>query len=208
MAHYYTPETRNITRLFRTATMEQVVAGSDWYADAHRIADSFATKYGVSVDVAAGIIAALSPLQSYGANINLAARFLAAGGLHSGYLSVGLGKARAILAGADIESTLKGLKIINFYRSIATAGAEGTCIDRHAYSLAVNVRLFDESMPGLSPKRYAEVAERYARAARILSREYGVTITPAQVQAVTWVLWRAKFWAVGAFDKHEHALAA
>ena len=202
MTNTHVPQTRHITRLFRTATPEQIVAGAAWYEDAHEVATALATKNGVTLEVAAGVLAALSPLQSWGANVNLAARFLAAGGLHAGYLSVGLAKARAILAGADPVVTLAGDKTVNFYKSIVTRGREGVTIDRHAWSLAVNVRYAEGNIPTIKGKRYAHAVEAYKRAARILSREYGIEITPAQVQAVTWVLWRNKFWSVGAFDSH------
>jgi hypothetical protein len=202
MTTTHTPRTANITRLFRTATVEQIAAGADWYRDAHEIATALAAKNDVSVEIAAGVIAALSPLQSWGANVNLAARFLAAGGLNAGYLSVGLAKGRAILAGADILSTLKGSKIQNFYLGILTSGESGVCVDRHAYSLAVNHRFAEGNIPSLSGKRYAATVAAYESAARILSREYGVKFTPAQIQAVTWVLWRNKFWSAGAFDGH------
>lgn len=199
---YKTPLTRNITRLFRTATTEQIVAGADWYRDAHEVAAALGAKNDVPVAVAAGVIAALSPLNSWGSNVNLAARFLAAGGLHAGYLSMGLAKARAILAGAPIEATLNGDKIRNFYRSIITEGTEGVCIDRHSYAVAVNERLPETGMPNLKGKRYEAVADCYRRAAKILSREYDTPLTPAQVQSVTWTQWRRMFWADGAFDGH------
>lgn len=200
MAKYTTPSTRNVTRIFREATAEQVQAGMDWYADARRVANVYAERYGVSVEVAAGIIAALSPLNSWGNNLNLAARFLEAGGLDAGYLKANLAKARAILAGADPVQTLSGLKVTNFYRSIVSAGADGVCIDRHAYCLATNDRSASNDVPGLSGKRYAELVECYVRAAKILSREMGQTITPAVVQSVTWTVWRNKWWSAGAFD--------
>ena len=200
MAKYSTPSTRNVTRIFREATPEQIEAGIDWYADARRIAGVFAEQYGVTVEVAAGVIAALSPLNSWGANVNLASRFLAAGGLDAGYLRANLAKARRILAGDDILSTLSGLKVTNFYRSIISAGEDGVCIDRHAYSLAVNDRSVSNDIPSLSPKRYAEVAECYVKAARILSRELGMPLAPAVVQSVTWTVWRNKWWSAGAFD--------
>lgn len=200
MAKYIAPSTRNVTRIFREATAEQVQAGMDWYADARRIAGVFADRYGVTVEIAAGVIAALSPLNSWGANLNLAARFLDAGGLDAGYLKANLAKARAILAGAEIESTLSGLKVTNFYRSIVSAGREGVCIDRHAYCLATNDRAVSNDVPSLSPKRYAELVECYVRAAKILSRELGEAITPAVVQSVTWTVWRNKWWSAGAFD--------
>lgn len=200
MATFSTPSTRNITRIFREATPEQIEAGIDWYADARRIAGVLAEQYDVTLDVAAGVIAALSPLNSWGSNVNLTARFLAAGGLDAGYLKANLAKARRILAGEAIKPTLSGLKTQNFFDSIVSAGADGICIDRHAYCLAVNDRSVSNDVPSLSPKRYAEVAECYTRAARILSRELGMVLTPAVVQSVTWTVWRQKFWSAGAFD--------
>lgn len=196
------PNVQHITRLFRTATPEQVEAGAEWYADAYKIADAFATKYDVTIPQAAGVIAALSPLNSWGANVSLAARFLS-GTRHSGYLSVGLTKARNILAGYDILETLKSDKISNFYRSILSSGThpDAVTVDRHAYDIAVNVRHNDETRPSIGKGRYREVVACYVRAAQILSKEYEMAISPAQVQSVTWVLHRAKFWAEGAWDK-------
>ena len=196
-----TPSTRNITRLFRTATTEQISAGADWYLDAHKIASDLAVANGVTLDVAAGVIAAVSPLNSWGANINLAGRILASQGKHSGgYLAVGVDKANAIINGAPILATLRGEKISNFFLSITTQGREGVTIDRHAWSLAVNFRYPDASLPTLKGKRYALAVDAYKRASKILSRELEADLTPAQVQAVTWVLWRNKFWAEGAWD--------
>jgi hypothetical protein len=203
MAKYIKPSTRNITRLFRTATLEQIIAGADWYENARLVADALAVKYGVDLDIAAGVIAAVSPLNSWGANVNLAARILEHGGLHAGYLKLGLAKARNILAGQDIERTLNGQKTINFYRAIRTAGAEGVCIDRHAYSLAVNTRFAEGNIPTLKGAHYDETAECYIRAARILSAEYDIALTPAQVQSVTWTLWRNKFWSETAWDSYQ-----
>jgi hypothetical protein len=207
MASYIAPSTRNITRLFRTATAEQIADGAAWYAEANELATTWAERFNLSVETVAGVIAALSPLMSWAANVGLAERFLVAGGLEEGYLKANLAKARAILAGADPIATLGGLKVTNFYLGIVSRGAEGVCVDRHAYSLAVNTRFPDGTIPSLSPKRYAEVADTYRNAAAILRRE-GHDVTAAQVQSVTWVLWRQKFWAVGAWDRKTEALAA
>ncbi len=194
---YAKPSVRNMTRLFRTATPEQITAGSAWYAEAHGIAAGWAKRYGVSVSVAAGVLAALSPNNSWAANVKLAERFIAAGGLTAGYFRQGLTKASRILAGEDPLSVLGGLKITNFYLSILTEGREGVCIDRHAASLAANVRQTEGVH--LTPKQYAEHADAYKRATAILQRE-GYAVTVAQVQSVTWTLWRNRFWAEGAFD--------
>lgn len=202
MATWIEPQTRNITRLFREASISDITEGSQWYADAFKLADALGVKYGYPVETTAGVIAALSPLQSWGANVNLAARFLDAGGLTSGYLSEGLRKAQAILDGAAPLTILTSSKVSNFYRSIVSAGMDGVCIDRHAYCLAVATRYPDGDIPTLTPKRYARVAECFKRAARILSKEYDFSISPAQVQSVTWVLWRRKFWSENAFNTH------
>jgi len=194
------PSTRNITKLFRQATPDQISAGLDWYRDAHDIAGGLASEHGTTIEVTSGVIAALSPLNSWVSNVGLAGRFLAAGGLDAGYLSTGLRKAQAILDGADIIPTLSGEKTQNFYRSIMTAGADGVTIDRHSWSLSVNIRYSDDNFPSLRGKRYALAVAAHERAARILSKEYGMLITPAQTQATTWTLWRLKFWSAGAFD--------
>jgi len=187
-----TPMVRRILSVYRSATAAQLDAGTNWYSDAHGIASDYALAHNVTTEVAAGIIAALSPMQSYGANLNLARRFLASKGtLDHGYLSLGLGKARDIYNGSDILPTLNGDKVKNFYQSIVTAGKDGVTIDRHAYCLAIGERAKNVN---LTPKRYALVASAYVRAAEIAG------ITPAEIQAVTWVVWRQRYWAVGAFD--------
>lgn len=202
-----TPRTAHVTRVFRSATPDQIAGALDWYADAHRIALILAERHGVSVEVSAGIIAALSPLNGWGANVNLAARFLDAGGLTSGYLSLGLSKATRILAGARPETILTSNKIAAFYAGIVSAGeTDIVTVDRHAYDIAVNKRHNDDTRPKLSDKRYAETADVYRRAARILSRETGTPMYAAQVQSITWVSWRARWWSEGAYDSHEIAV--
>lgn len=194
--------TRNITAVFRSADADLIAEGIAWYADANRIADALATKYDVPMHVAAGVLAALSPLNSWGNNVNIGARMLASGGtLDSGYLKANLAKARAIMATGSLDA-LSGLKVTNFYQSIISAGAEGVTIDRHAWCIAHNDRSRTNDIPKLSPKRYAEIADKYRRAAVILSAEYGMPLSPAVVQAVTWVVWRRRYWGAGAFDTY------
>lgn len=193
------PNTRNITRVFRKASLAEVQAGRGWYLAAHKIAGDLAVQYGVTREVAAGVLAATSPLNGWGPNVRLAGKVLAAGGTKTdGYLGLGLRKANAIIGGADPVATLKGHKTVNFYRSILTAGAEGVTVDRHAFSIAVGERVINT--PSLSGKRYEEVAQYYRRAAVILSKEYGMELSAATVQAVTWVAFRRMYWAEGAFD--------
>ena len=203
----HTPATRNVTSVFRTATPEQIAAATDWYADAHRIAEVLAERHDVTLATAAGVIAALSPLNSWGHNVNLAARFLATpGGLTSGYLTANLTKARRILNGERPEDVLTSGKVGAFYEGIVRAGnTDRVCVDRHAWSVAVNHRYAEGNIPKLTVKRYEAAQDAYRKAARILSREYGIRLTAAQVQSVTWIVWRARYWAEGAFDSHDIA---
>lgn len=202
MSATLTASTRNVTRVFRLASAEHRTAGLDWYAVANDTAKEFAATYGVTVEVAAGVIAATSPLNSWGANVKIARRMIQSGGtLDSGYLGVGLAKARRIMAGEDVLSVLTSDKVRAFYNNIVSRGMSAdVTIDRHAFDIAVNVRHNDDTRPNIGKARYRETVEVYRRAARILSREAGEEISAAQVQAITWVAWRARYWSEGAFD--------
>lgn len=191
--------TRNITSVFRSATPEQFSKGLTWYDVAADAAEDLSLRYGVTVDVAAGIIAALSPNNSWGHNLRLAERFIAEGGLSEGYFGAQLAKARDILAGADIMHTLgaSARKTQNFYRSIVTRGREGMTIDRHAYAIATDTR---GETPSLGVAKYAALVAGYERAAKAIKRAGLGDFTPAQVQAITWVAWRDRFWAAGAWE--------
>jgi hypothetical protein len=182
---------QNIVDVYLSATPEQIAAGEHWYDAAQEFAQ-YLTVYGVTVEQAAGIIAALSPMNSWGANKMLAEKFIANGGLEGGYLGVGLRKAAAILAGEDIVSTLKSNKIVNFYLNIM--GEDGVTCDRHAIDIAMNTRHTDKTRPGLTDKRYNAIADAYREAAA----QFG--IKASVMQSITWTAWRNRYWAEGAYD--------
>ena len=52
---------REIVAKFTLATSQEVQLGCDWYPSALAIAGRIACKYGLRTEVAAGVIAALSP---------------------------------------------------------------------------------------------------------------------------------------------------
>ena len=191
---------RNVTRVFRLSTHEHLAAGLSWYRDAHDIALGLSAISGVQVNRVAGILSAFSPLNSWGSNVNGAARFLRSGGTSGGHTVANVNKARAILAGADNAKTLRGLKTVAFAELILSAGQSASvCIDRHAYDIATNTRNTDATR-NITDKRYRLSAAAYRGAAVILSRELGFTISGAQVQAVTWLTWRARYFSAGVFD--------
>lgn len=187
----------NILAVFNTVDLADASVGVEWYAEAFALCHELAAETGYSPEQVAGVIAATSPLNEWGQNTRLAARILRAGGLTSGYLGTGLRKCDAILAGADIEATLNGQKIVNFYRSIVSGGADGVCIDRHAHDIAAGRRYADAERPSIGKRLYESMAAAYVIAAERLQGE-GLAITPAEVQSVTWEAWRAEWKGVRA----------
>lgn len=186
------PLTRRATTTYRNATPQQVEAGHSWYPEAHQVAASQAGTYGVTIEVAAGVLAALSPRLGWGPNVMLAERMLATGGtLDRGGLGRSLAQARAIHAGADPDEVLRGPKTHAFYHAILTAGdSETPVIDRHAWDMLTGRR----GAPPPTNRQYRDAAAKMRRAAEILG------VTAHQAQAVTWLVHRAKHWKPGAFD--------
>lgn len=187
-----TPLTRRATTTYRKATPTQIEAGHRWYEEAHLVAASQVGTYGVTIEVAAGVLSALSPRLGWGPNVMLAERMLATEGtLNRGGLGRSLAQARAIYAGADPDEVLRGLKTNAFYHAIITGGETGTpVIDRHAWDMLVGKR-------GATPptnRQYRLAAATMTRAAEILGQPVHA------VQATTWLAHRRKFWNEGAFD--------
>jgi hypothetical protein len=204
------PRTRNVTRIFRQATPDQLAAGRDWYARARRLAEELAYRLPEShrhhgdVERAAAVIAVLSPRVSWPLNVRLARQAYSLAAVNSqasqyapnlrGALPANSWKAARLLATAEpTGSIVRGPKVTAFWFTIANPwSAEAVVIDRHAVDVTLN-RTTDDATRGMIIGRkggYAMVAEVYRRAARILSRESGEAITPAEVQAVTWLVWR------------------
>ena len=97
----------------------------------------------------------------------------------------------------DPLDILGGRKVRAFYSAILTSGlTDQVVIDRHAYDLAEDTR---GSHLSLTDKRSRVTAENYRNAAKRLQRS-GTMITACQLQATTWLTWRARYWAEGAWD--------
>jgi len=185
----------NILAVYKSASAEQIAQGMEWYSVANSTANAFAQQSGYSLDQCAAVIAAVSPNNGWGANKRLAGKVIDAKGTkRDGYFKANLDKANRILAGEAIEEVLTSQKVGAFYAGIATNGmTDVVCVDRHAYCIAINDRSVTNSV-SLTPKRFNLVADAYREAAELIG------ITGAQVQAITWVVWRQRYWAEGAFD--------
>lgn len=195
-----TASTRNILRTLRGAISAngetKIISMRDWYRRAARLAMELDP---TNPRRAAAVIAVLSPRTSWPMNVRLArqAYYLHLTQGWNGVLTLPtLGdharKAARLLSGENPDSVVSGPKVTAFFRTIADPTLTGAVVvDRHAIDVAFG-RVTSDSVraPFLTARRYGEVAGKYERAAKIISRETGETWLPSEVQAVTWAHWR------------------
>jgi hypothetical protein len=212
-----TPTTANILRVFRAASADHVRQGREWYRRAHQAARELAAMGDGDVVRAAAVIAVLSPSTPWHRNVALARKAYAMaadgatfddivtresqGGHGLGTKGDSARKAAALVLGGDPHAIVSGPKVVPFWLRIADAASGDTTyrsvvVDRHAYDIAVGI-VTDDRTRGLALGRVGgtrEVQLRYAHAAAVLRRTgEAPDITPAELQAVTWVAWRALF---------------
>jgi hypothetical protein len=181
------PNSARIVDVWRQATVSELVEGLDWYKDANALAVRLSP---ADPAAAAGVIAALSPMMSWGQNVILAERAYV-DGKASGALFSNVAKANRILSGERPEDVLGGDKVRAFYGVIADPTSDAVVVDRHAFDIAVGRVTNNESRQALGRKGvYESFARAYVRAAKTISRETGMDVSPSQVQAVTWTVWR------------------
>lgn len=179
--------TQNIIATLMEATEVEIEAGKRWYLDANELSWTLQGPGGVAM--AAGVIAALSPKMPWGRNKELAVRAFADGHA-SGTLGHSVRCANRILGGEDPLDVLKGDKVRNFYLSIM-GGTHSVTIDRHALEVYLGKRFLDADRPRVGKRLYREASEAYIAAADdSVARDHD--LTPVQVQAITWLVWRRK----------------
>lgn len=185
----------NILAVFFTACTAEVCEGREWYSNANEYACELAIRYNVHVETAAGVIAALSPNNRWSRNLVDAESMIkvhANGGnlddLKVATFNKNKAKAITILEGGDPLITLGGRKVRAFYECIM--GHDSVCVDGHAYSIWLGQRVPTTKTPSISAKLYGQIAGDYRIATEQINNITGEHFTPAQVQAVTWVVWR------------------
>ena len=196
--------TRNIAGMLQLASQADILAGVDWYARAHKLAVRFIHAYdGLTLGQAVGVIAALSPNNKWTRNCVDAEAMIKAWHMGADPLSVKVctfnpnkAKAAAILAltADDLETDtiaeiLNGRKVVAFYRSIM-GDPDAVCVDGHAYAVWLGERIPTTQTPSIGVKLYADIARAYQLVAKRSHELCGTTLTPTQVQAVTWVTYR------------------
>lgn len=169
---------RNITRAFRKATPAHMAAGLGWYAEAYRVA---AQIWPERPDLAAGVIAALSPRCQWSTNQVWAAAVVHAARTGQACPAVHTTAMRAhawrIANGEAPLDVLNGPKVRAFWANIM-GDTNAVTVDVWAVFVATGSK---DAAQISTPARYAAVAAAYRRAAAILG------VTPREVQAATWV---------------------
>ncbi len=179
-----TKSVNNILKIYRQHT---TVKTTNWYWEANKYAQYLADKYEVSLSVACGVIASLSPLKRWDENKRIAESFLRNGrGEHT---KLFLDKARQIKeSDGDVETIaviLSGNKIISFFINILEPDQQNfVTIDRHALSIVLGRSVADGEYRGMTLKQY----EFFVSAYHIAGKKAG--ISPVVMQSITWETWR------------------
>lgn len=165
---------QNIIDIYDLASPGQLEAGQTWYDTALDQCHELAIIHGLDVETVVGVVAALSPRTQWSVNIRFAHEVIL--GNYKGKLSANVEKAVRIIEGVDV---LAGPKVTNFKRNILGDKLSVT-VDTWAYRISRDT----SETKTINEKLYAEVAEDYIEAARLIG------ISPRELQAITWVTYR------------------
>lgn len=175
----------NVLRVWERASDAERDQGDRWYWAAHAFCVDLADRYGLTVDAACALVAVLSPRTSWDQNMVLADQFARTGDAPT--LGDHKAKARRILAGEQPADVLRGHKVCAFWQCLVDPDtADAVCVDRHAFDVAHGRRTDDQARKALERVgAYERVAACYRRAAA------RVGVSPAVMQATTWLVWRS-----------------
>ena len=191
-----TKNVNNIKAIYLLATTQEKIDGANWYKSAHKIALNLADDYGLTLQTVAGVIASLSPRNKWSRNVidaeNLIETFVrdpeSAVNIKVCTFNKNKEKALNILKAdqdfytENVRDILKGPKLIEFFNCIL--GVEDVCIDGHAYCIFNGSRTSLKDVPSIGVKLRKEIKSDFKKAAAKFK------ISPAEMQAITWVAWR------------------
>ena len=190
-----TQHVRNILKVYRMATDDDVQAGIEWYARALREANAISRRLGLPVPTVVGVMAALSPNNRWERNkvdaFNLCSAYvkrLVMDDIKVSTYHKMKAKAWSILDDGltdddDILARLNGQKIRSFYSNIM--GLDEVTVDGHALNIARGYRVgLTDDDTNIGKRLYRDLQAAYVRAAARAG------IKPHEMQAVTWTVWK------------------
>lgn len=178
------PLTRAILDIYDSTDAATRDAGELWYQIARDDCQALADEFGLSLDSACGVVAALSPNLRWDRNIR-AARNVLSGGTSEAYPANEF-KARRIQAGESPLDVLGGLKVRAFYSNLASGGYDtAVTIDGHTFNAAYGL-VQPVKRATITPRQHRALSTAYRTAARVRG------VTPPAMQATVWVAWRER----------------
>ena len=193
-----TQHVRNILKVYRRATSEDVANGLEWYDRAKRYASIISNLSGVNLNTVVGVMAALSPNNRWERNVKDTERMVWAWVKGEDLTDFKVScyntmKAKAWSILEDdltdddaILTRLNGQKIRSFYSNIR--GLDEVTIDGHAYNIALGIRQgLTSDKTNMGKKLYRDMQSAYVKAAK------RVGIKPHELQAITWTTWKREW---------------
>ena len=190
-----TQHVRNILKVYRRATSEDIANGLEWYDQAKRYATIISSLSGVNLNTVVGVMAALSPNNKWERNVKDTERMVWAWvkgedmtDFKVSCYNTMKAKAWSILEDdltddEDILTRLNGQKIRSFYSNIR--GLDEVTIDGHAYNIALGIRQgLTSDKTNMGKKVYRTMQAAYVKAAK------RVGVKPHELQAITWTTWK------------------
>jgi|TARA_R110000824_G_scaffold116312_4_gene267681 hypothetical protein len=181
---------RNIIKCYETALPTSIEQGTTWYSDAQNIAIHIGRLGGYTdhqaLFVGAGILSALSPQVEWSMNVQFAMSLVTKGIRKQTWNNHN--KAVRILYGEKPIEVLGGKKVRAFYKAVVAPKGQGEpVIDRHALAVYMGRNVTEKELTYLqSPLVMKRVQGAYRKASNTLG------IHHHDLQAITWVEWRAK----------------
>jgi len=164
---------------------------NDWAVEVSRFLLTF-NGQSVSVQQVLGVVSALSPMQEWNKNKDIAIQLIMTG--DCGYMERGKQKARDILSipkmlgihslDSEIKSILNGEKTKTFYENMVyPTRSSGVTVDRHAISIAIG-HIADDKEQSISKDVYTFIEKCYIMTAETLG------LAPLHLQSITWQTWK------------------
>lgn len=191
--------TENYLRFYSVAPENAIESGLAWYREANRYARGFASlygKYGITPEIAAAVISALSPFVYWEQNVKSAWTLL-----HGMLIDrlpcqdiVGVAgwrknrkRAARVISELNPEVVYTSPKTRNFCKAIANPKDTSLCVIDF-WMIRAGLGLLEFAVyPGLNGKRYGAFEDGLRHAARV------VNLPPLHFQAVIWITIKSIF---------------
>lgn len=189
----------NILGLLEFATEDDWAKGSDWYEVARELAGSVADQFQLDWHVVAGVIAALSPQQSWDYQVQNTGKFVEWAVQHKeplkhkdeawpaphGGTNLNKFKAANIVVTGDVLGWLSGPKVVEFYHNICGDSTNVT-LDIWAMRAALGDYKYNDTKNYGTRKEGALMRQAYLDVAQLTD------LRPHQLQAIIWLVVKRK----------------